>query len=488
MLLILSIVPFALAVALSTSASSSLHVPLTALHARQYSQDITVRQSWLLGQARAMRNKYAAHLDERGQQLLRRDEESVFEKKRWRGRSTGTVPLIDIGLDASYAVILDTGSADLWVAGSSCSALFCAQTPTYATQSSSSFQSTGQAFNISYGSGSAEGYVGKDTVSMAGYTVPDQALGVVTTTSVNLINHPLSGLMGLAFKKVASSDETPFWQSLASSGNWNSPEMGVYLNRFRGDSSANRIEMNGGEIIFGGLNSDKFNGSVNYISISDSDRDYWRIPLEAMTVQGKSVDIVSRVSLASLTDTKTSSINSGNPQCAIDTGTTLIGVPASVASAIYSQIKGSEPIGASTGYEGYYQYPCNTAVSVTLQFGGLSYSISNADMNLGTFTKDTSKCTGAFFAMDLSSRSPIQWIVGASFIKNVYTSFRYSPTAIGFAELHGGSSVSPGNSSSITRSRSSSKSSGISTVTSCHSHLMLLALGFMAVILAFQDA
>nr|ODO03913.1 endopeptidase [Cryptococcus depauperatus CBS 7855] len=479
MLLILSIVPFALAVALSTSASSSLHVPLTALHARQYSQDITVRQSWLLGQARAMRSKYAAHLDERGQQLLRRDEESVFEKKRWRGRSTGTVSLIDIGLDASYAgnvsigtpaqdflVILDTGSADLWVAGSSCSASFCAQTPTYATQSSSSFQSTGQAFNVSYGSGSAEGYVGKDTVSMAGYTVPDQALGVVTTTSVNLITHPLSGLMGLAFKKVASSDETPFWQSLASSGNWNSPEMGVYLNRFRGDPSANRIEMNGGEIIFGGLNSDKFNGSVNYISISDSDRDYWRIPLEAMTVQGKS----------------TSSINSGNPQCAIDTGTTLIGVPASVASAIYSQIKGSEPLGASTGYEGYYQYPCNTAVSVTLQFGGLSYSISNADMNLGTFTKDTSKCTGA------SSRSPIQWIVGASFIKNVYTSFRYSPTAIGFAELHGGSSVSPGNSSSITRSRSSSKSSGISTVASCHSRLMLLALGFMAVILAFQDA
>jgi hypothetical protein len=56
---------------------------------------------------------------------------------------------------------------------------------------------------------------------------------------------------------------------------------------------------------------------------------------------------------------------------------------------------------ASTGYSGYYQYPCSTEVSVTLQFGGLSYSISNSDFNLGSFTRDTSMCTGAFFEMDL---------------------------------------------------------------------------------------
>jgi hypothetical protein len=51
---------------------------------------------------------------------------------------------------------------------------------------------------------------------------------------------------------------------------------------------------------------------------------------------------------------------------------------------------------ASTGYSGYYQYPGSTTVSASLQFGGLSYSISNADFNLGSFTRDTSMCTGAF--------------------------------------------------------------------------------------------
>lgn len=131
-----------------------------------------------------------------------------------------------------------------------------------------------------------------------------------------------------------------------------------------------------------------YNGSFNYISIDKSDEDYWRIPLEALTIQGNSVSI-------------SSSSAGSNPSCAIDTGTTLIGVPSQTAYNIYSQIQGAEALPASSGYEGYYQYPCGAEVSVSLQFGGMSYSISNADMNLGSFTRDTSMCTGAFFAMDM---------------------------------------------------------------------------------------
>lgn len=88
-------------------------------------------------------------------------------------------------------------------------------------------------------------------------------------------------------------------------------------------------------------------------------------------------------------------------QSAIDTGTTLIGVPHADAVAIYAQIPGAQNMSASSGYQGYYMYPCNTRVSVALQFGGLSYTISDADFSLGPFTRDPSMCTGAFFEMDL---------------------------------------------------------------------------------------
>lgn len=43
-------------------------------------------------------------------------------------------------------------------------------------------------------------------------------------------------------------------------------------------------------------------------------------------------------------------------------------------------------------------------------------------------------CLGAFFVFQSSSN--IDWIIGAAFLKNVYSSFRFSPNAaVGFAPI-----------------------------------------------------
>ncbi|WRT69275.1 uncharacterized protein IL334_006259 [Kwoniella shivajii] len=457
--LLLASIPI-LSSSVSVSAQSTV-IPLTAHHSRQYSDDLETRQSWLKGQARGLRKKYQDHLGERGQDLLKRDVlEADYElSRRSLGRrASGSVQLTDVGIDASYSgqvsigspaqdflLIMDTGSSDLWVAGSTCESSSCTGVSTFQSSSSTSYSTSNAAFNISYGSGDADGYLATDTVSLAGFTVTGQTFAVVTSTTARLISSPLSGLMGLAWKSIASSKATPFWQALAASGSWTDAEMGFYLARYRGDNYATSVETEGGELVLGGTNTSKYTGSINYVSIDSDDLDYWRIPVQGTTVQGSQISISS----------------SGSPQAAIDTGTTLIGVPTTVAQSIYSQISGSEALSASSGYDGYYQYPCDTTVNVTLQFGGLSYSISQADMNLGSFTRDTSMCTGAFFEMDLSTTSPIQWIVGASFLKNVYTTFRYNPSAIGFAQLANGvQSVSNGTTSSSTTGGGTSGSGG----------------------------
>ncbi|WVQ63697.1 uncharacterized protein L199_001850 [Kwoniella botswanensis] len=432
----------------SSALANPTTIPLTLHHSRQYSDDLAVRQEWLKGQASGLRKKYEQHLGERSKDLLKRDRVNEELNRRWPlgRRASGSVQLTDVGIDASYSgqvtigtpsqdflLIMDTGSSDLWVAGSTCESSSCTGVSSFNAEDSTSYNTDNSAFNISYGSGDADGYLATDTVSLAGFTVTGQTFAVVTSTTARLISAPLSGLMGLAWKSIASSGATPFWQALAASGSWSDPEMGFYLARYRGDNSASSVESQGGELILGGTNSSKYTGSINYISIDEDDLDYWRIPAQAVTVQGSQVSVGS------------------NPQAAIDTGTTLIGVPSQVAQAIYEQIPNSEALSASSGYDGYYQYPCDTTVNVTIQFGGLSYAISNADMNLGSFTRDSSMCTGAFFEMDLSSQSPIQWIVGASFLKNVYSTFRYNPAAIGFAQLADGvSSVSNGTSQSTT--------------------------------------
>lgn len=114
----------------------------------------------------------------------------------------------------------------------------------------------------------------------------------------------------------------------------------------------------------------------------------------------------------------------------------MIAAPEAAIEAIYAAIPNAQPMEGQQ-YQGLWSFPCDTDLNVSMQYGGLSYQISTADMNLGRFSTASNMCTGAFFQMDMSSQSPISWIVGASFLKNVYSIYRYEPTAIGFAALSG---------------------------------------------------
>lgn len=98
---------------------------------------------------------------------------------------------------------------------------------------------------------------------------------------------------------------------------------------------------------------------------------------------------------------------------------------------MYAQIPGAQ---AGTGnYEGYFIYPCSTTVTVTMAFGGQTWSISPADFQLTELS--SSQCLGAFFELDISGSGTPAWIVGDTFLKNVYSVFRYNPPSVGFANL-----------------------------------------------------
>jgi cathepsin D len=120
--------------------------------------------------------------------------------------------------------------SDLWLAGSSCTN--CDGITTFSPSSSSSFQNLGTDFKITYGSGFAEGTMGQDIIQMAGFSVQNQQFAVCDTIAQDLINQPVSGLMGMAFQSIATSGATPFWQSLVAGGAWDSPVMAFQFTRF----------------------------------------------------------------------------------------------------------------------------------------------------------------------------------------------------------------------------------------------------------------
>lgn len=91
---------------------------------------------------------------------------------------------------------------------------------------------------------------------------------------------------------------------------------------------------------------------------------------------------------------------------------------------------------------------CETTVNISFSFGGKSWPINAQDMNLGRVSTGSDICAGGIF--DLTAGSNIgagggnpSWVVGDTFLKNVYSIFSFQPAAIGFAELSnaaGGSS------------------------------------------------
>jgi len=161
--------------------------------------------------------------------------------------------------------------------------------------------------------------------------------------------------------------------------------------------------------------------------------------MSAITVQGQSVQITT-----------------GNAALVVvDTGTSVIGGPTADVKAVWAAVPGSAAI---VDHPGLFSFPCSTSVQVTLSFGGKAWPINVTDMNLGQISRGSSQCIGAIIDIGLASNtSPgpgdASWVVGDTFLKNVYSVFRADPPSIGFAQLSsvaGGSGAPSGNGSSTT--------------------------------------
>ncbi|PBK95314.1 acid protease [Armillaria gallica] len=348
-------------------------------------------------------------------------------------QSTAGIGIVDQNTDASYFatvsigtpaqpfdVILDTGSSDLWVADASC--LSCSSsTPLFDTQSSSTLKTASGSSSettIRYGSGAVAGTLSADTVSMGGFTVDQQTFLAVDQTTSSLLSGSVSGIMGLAFEQIASTQATPFWQALVNGNQLTSPEMSFWLARHRGDKNV-QPEESGGVFTLGGTNSTLFTGDIEFLNMPVSTPSFWLLELQALTVQGKSV------------------------------------------AAIWAQVDGAQQ---ARGQQGLYTFPCTTNVEVTMSFGGKSWPINAQDMNLGPATAGSNMCLGGIFDLTAGSNIPEGtgnpgWVVGATFLKNVYSVFRNSnPPAVGFAQLSSaaGGSGTPGAAPSGTTTASSS--------------------------------
>ncbi|CAO1626509.1 unnamed protein product [Sympodiomycopsis kandeliae] len=315
----------------------------------------------------------------------------------------GYVAVFDIGTAGGFRLLVDSGSADTWVASTSCKG--CSQQHKKLGKStSSSFQSISpkKPFSITYGTGSVSGMLGNDTLKIGDYTVKSHTFGLATKESQDFSDDsvPFDGLMGLAQQSLSSSGTVTPIDGLYQQGAVPQPVMGYHLARAADGK-------NDGEVTFGGVNAEKYTGDLVEMP-NVSEQGFWEATLESVSFDGKAIDLPS--------SSKSSNKRAANQRTAIlDTGTTLIVAPQADADALHSAIPGSRSDG-----QGGYTIPCTTAKQVSFKFGGQDWKMDARDMVFLPVDENNLKgdCVSAISAGTVGQKG--EWLVGAAFLKNVY--------------------------------------------------------------------
>jgi len=187
----------------------------------------------------------------------------------------------------SFKVLLTTGATDLWVTGLGCGN--CTRgTPGFDNTTSSTFQAGGDPTHptrvaIPYSYGSVAGSVIRDTVRMGGFRVQNQTWLLVDQVPTQLLDGSCSGSIGLAFDNIGWTGATPFWQTLADSGQLTTPEMSFWFTRLIDNTNAQEEEF-GGVFTLGGRNQTLYAGDVEFLPLvtNAGRRTYWLLDLSGM--------------------------------------------------------------------------------------------------------------------------------------------------------------------------------------------------------------
>jgi hypothetical protein len=163
----------------------------------------------------------------------------------------------------------------------------------------------------------------------------------------------------------------------------------------------------GGEYLFGGIDSTKYTGSLTYVPVTQ--KGYWQILVQDASYNGASLGQTS--------------------QGIVDTGTTLIIVGDAAAAAIHKKIPGS----VNDPNNGWL-VPCSAASStdkIGFKLGGVTFNVPVADLAY----EDLGDGSGNCFSGVQGGQNGL-WILGDVFIKNNYCVFsQTSAPSIGIAPL-----------------------------------------------------
>ncbi|GAB5353345.1 hypothetical protein AAMO2058_000029000 [Amorphochlora amoebiformis] len=323
----------------------------------------------------------------------------------------GTVIPIDDYMDSQYfgeisigtppqmfKVIFDTGSSNLWVPNKDEGGSYDFHNH-YDSSESSTYESDGRTFSITYGSGSLSGYLSKDDVTLGDIKVHGATFGEATNEPGQAFQMgKFDGIAGMAFDTIAVDQVTPIWYPMVKQF-----EQQVFAFYFGSEAKGTQSEM-----VIGGTDPNHYTGEFKYVPLNA--RTYWQFSL-------------SRISIGSVDHAENFTVSSDLSIDAIaDTGTTLIVGP----SALMDKI--NEAVGGQMS-GGMYFFDCDKVSSmpnINFEMGGHVFPLAPEDYVI----RQQGMCFSGFEGQD-SPRPLI--ILGDVFLRKYYTVFDAGNLRLGFA-------------------------------------------------------
>ncbi|KAF8338740.1 aspartic peptidase domain-containing protein [Cantharellus anzutake] len=263
---------------------------------------------------------------------------------------------------------------------------------------SSTSVNTQNTFNLSYGDqSSSSGQIYTDVVTVAGLTAQGQALGSATVYT-QFQNRTPDGIIGMAWPNASyfNNTGTPFFTTLVQQKALSQNLFAFYLSAYLSGV---------GSLHLGGLDPSIYHDPITYTPVTR--QHWWQVGLDSVNVNGAAVG--------------------SNLSAVVDSGTTYILGDPDTVEKLYNAIGGA-PLENSNGM---YTYPCHTVPQVSFTFSGASYSISSF-FGLGHITNGSTNCLGAIMSSPTLTNS--FWILGDSFLRNVYAVFDVGNSRVGFAK------------------------------------------------------
>lgn len=318
----------------------------------------------------------------------------------------------------SIRLHLDTGSSDLWV-NTDTSALCtgsskpCAFAGTYNANASSTYKYVGSWFNISYvdGSASSGDYV-TDTMTIGGTTISDLQFGIGYKSS------SAQGILGIGYTanevQVGRAGLSPYNNlpaKMAADGKIKSNAYSLWLND---------LDSNTGSILFGGVDTEQFEGELKTLPIQAEGAVYAEFLITLTGLSMGDTVIASNQALPVL----------------LDSGSSLTYLPDAMVETIYDAVSAQYDSGDGAAY-----IACSAAKSndtmrfnftepvIAVAMNELVLDLVTASGRRPTFSDGTEACLFGIAPAGTGTH-----VLGDTFLRSAYVVYDLANNEISLAQ------------------------------------------------------